>query len=289
MTAPPVTAAKGPILYRGMDQAALDIAFNNQAHVPELPSIRAAWAERSAAALRWPHLLDQHYGAGPRETLDLFFAADRTAPTLVFIHGGYWQANDKENFRFVVEGPLVHGINVALLEYTLAPQARMDQIVQEIRHGVQWLAAHLGEFGADPKRIILGGHSAGGHLTAMAAAEPQVWCGLSISGLFDLQPIRLCYLNSKLGLDEAEAERNSPLRNLPHRAGPLLIAYGGAELPELQRQSAEFAHAWTGNGLPGGAIVVPDANHFTVLDELARPGGMLVRALELLARQRMRQ
>jgi arylformamidase len=286
MSAPP-TAPQGPVVYRGMDQAALDAAYNNQAHVPELPAIRAAWAKQSAAALARPHVLDQRYGAGGRETLDLFFAANRNAPTLVFIHGGYWQANDKENFRFVVDGPLTHGINVALLEYTLAPQARMNQIVQEVRRGVKWLAEHLGEFGADPKRIILCGHSAGGHLTAMAAADPEVWCGLSISGLFDLQPIRLCYLNSKLGLDEVEADRNSPLRNLPARAAPLLIAYGDAELPELQRQSVEFAQAWTGKGLAGAPFAVPGANHFTVVDELARPGGMLVHELELLIRQRM--
>jgi arylformamidase len=272
-----------------MDQAALDAAFNNQAAVPELPAIRAVWAKQSAAALERPHLLDQRYGAGVRETLDLFFAANRNAPTLIYIHGGYWQSNDKESYRFVVDGPLMHGINVAVMEYTLAPQARMDQIVQEIRRGVKWLAARLGEFGADPKRIILSGHSAGGHLTAMTAAEPEVWCGLAISGLFDLQPIRLCYLNNKLSLDEAEAERNSPLRNLPSRAAPLLIAYGGAELPELQRQSVEFAQAWTGKGLEGAPIAIPGANHFTIVDELARPGGMLVRELELLIRRRMGQ
>src|SRR5439155_13153766 len=133
------------------------------------------WAKQSLAALSHPHLLDQRYGEGARERLDLFFAADRNAPTLIYMHGGYWQANDKENYRFVVDGPLSRGINVAVLEYTLGPQARMDQIVQEVRRAVKWLAAHLGEFGADPNRIILSGHSAGGHLTAMAAAEPPVW------------------------------------------------------------------------------------------------------------------
>jgi hypothetical protein len=118
--------------------------------------------------------------------------------------------NDKENFAFFAEGVLPLGINLAVIEYTLAPAARLDRIVAEVRCSVKWLAAHLDEYGADPNRLYVAGHSAGGHLTAMAMPLAEVRGGIAISGLFDLEPIRLNYLNEKLGLDTAEAERNRP-------------------------------------------------------------------------------
>lgn len=282
---PAAAAAKGAILYRGMDRPTLDAAFNNSAVVSDLPAIRASWAQRSVAALAYPSALDQQYGDGPRHRVDLFFAAERNAPTLVYMHGGYWQANDKENYRFVVEGPLSQGLNVAVLEYTIAPNIRMDGMVEEIRLAAKWLAANLAGFGADPRRVIMGGHSAGGHLTAMVASMPEVWCGLAISGLFDLQPIRLSYLNEKLALDEGEAERNSPLRNLPATAAPLMIAYGTAELPELQRQSVEFGEAWLDAGLPGELAPIAGTNHFTVVEALAKPEGVLLASLTAMIRR----
>jgi arylformamidase len=132
--------------------------------------------------------------------------------------------NDKENFAFFAEGLLPLGINLAVIEYTLAPAARLDRIVSEVRRSVRWLAEHLGGYGADPSRLYVAGHSAGGHLTAMTMPLPEVRGGIAISGIYDLEPIRLNYLNEKLGLDVAEAERNSPVRHLPPAAGELVVA-----------------------------------------------------------------
>src|SRR6266850_2233727 len=208
------------MLYRGMDRAQLDAAYNNSAAVPERDAIVADWAARSAKArCEYAGRLDLAYGDTPRERLDLFLAADPKAPTLAFIHGGYWQMNDKESFAFFAEGLLPLGINLAVIEYTLAPAARLDRIVAEVRRSVRWLAEHLGEHGADPNRLYVAGHSAGGHLTAMTMPLAEVRGGIAISGIYDLEPIRLNYLNEKLGLDAAEAERNSPLRHLPTTAG----------------------------------------------------------------------
>jgi len=180
------------MLYRGMDRAQLDAAYNNAAAVPARDAIVADWAARSAA-VRGQHAghLDLAYGEGPRERLDLFLAADPKAPTLAFIHGGYWQMNDKENFAFAAEGLLPRGINLAVVEYTLAPAARLDRIVAELRRAVGWLAAHLGDYGADPVRLYVSGHSAGGHLTAMTVPLPAVRGGLAISGIYDLARLRL--------------------------------------------------------------------------------------------------
>jgi len=270
------------MLYRGMDRAQLDAAYNNSAAVSERDAIVADWAARSAKVRReYAGCLDLAYGETFRQRLDLFLAANPKAPTLAFIHGGYWQMNDlaKENFAFFAEGLLSLGINLAVIEYTLAPAARLDRIVAEVRRSVRWLAEHLAAYGADPNRLYVAGHSAGGHLTSMTMPLPEVRGGIAISGIYDLEPIRLNYLNEKLALDTAEAERNSPVRHLPATAGELVVAYGTRELPELCRQSTEYARAWTERGLPGRLLPVDGADHFTILDTLARPEGVLTRAL----------
>ena len=203
------------MLFRGMDRAQLDAAYNNSAAVENYAAIKLEWSRRSARVRdsRRGHL-DLVYGSAPRQRLDLFLADDRGAATLAFIHGGYWQRNDKSEYSYIAEGPLAHGFNVAVVEYTLAPDARMDQIVGEVGLALGWLAAHLAEYGADPGLIYVSGHSAGGHLTAMTIGLGVVRGGLAVSGLYDLAPIRLSYLNAKLGLDASEARRNSPIAHL---------------------------------------------------------------------------
>jgi arylformamidase len=268
------------MLYRGMNRAQLDTAYNNSAAVPNYEAIKADWHARSAHVRQSRRChLDLKYGDTPRQHLDLFLADSPRAPTLMFIHGGYWQRNDKEGHAFLAEGPLAHGINVAVIGYTLAPDARMDQIVGEIRHAVAWLAEHLRDYGADPARIYVAGHSAGGHLTATAMSIGALKGGLAISGLYDLEPIRLNYLNVKLRLDAAEARRNSPILHLPPMAEPLVVAYGTAELLELRRQSVDYAKAWIERGLPGHLLPVDGADHFTILESLAKPDGALTQAL----------
>lgn len=265
-----------------MDRAALDAAYNNRNAVASYAAIaaeRVARSERVRAA-RKLHA-DLEYGGSPRERLDIFPAARAGAPILAFIHGGYWQSNDKEASSFLVEGPLAHGFSVALIEYTLAPEAGIERIVDEVGRAIDWLAVHAREFGADPSRLFVSGHSAGGHLTAMMLDKPSVAGALPISGLYDLEPIRLCYLNEKLGLSEESAHRHSPLRHLPQRHAPAAIAVGAAELPELVRQSSEYAAAL---GVP--LLALQGHDHFSVLEELARPEGALCRELVALGRQK---
>jgi acetyl esterase/lipase len=152
-----------------------------------------------------------------------------------------------------------------------------------LRRSVQWLAQHLGDYDADPEQLYVSGSSAGGHLTAMTMALPVVRGGLAISGIYDLEPIRLNYLNEKLKLDAAEAERNSPLLHLPGTAAELIVAYGTRELPELCRQSIDYVRAWTEHGHPGHLLPVDGANHFTILERLADPHGVLTQALIKMA------
>ncbi|HKQ30364.1 MAG TPA: alpha/beta hydrolase [Burkholderiales bacterium] len=270
-------------LYGGMDQAALDAAYNNAAAVPQSGQFLVDWLARSDrfTAECERKYLDMRYGDAERNRID-FFPAVAAGPLLVFLHGGYWQLREKERFRFLASGPLAHGIGVAFVGYTLAPEKRLDGIVAEVRAAISWIAAHADEYGADPQQIYVSGWSAGGHLTAMNMTEPSVKGGLAVSGIFDLEPIRLSYLNEKLGLDAAEARRNSPLLNLPAKSAPLTIAYGTAELLELQRQSEDLANAWSRAGLPGRRLSLAGHNHFTILEELASPTGVLTRALRQL-------
>jgi arylformamidase len=275
------------MLYRGMDRPALDAAYNNTAAVgvPKRDRYVAGWSARSDA-IRSAHRgeIDLRYGDGPRQRLDFFACGRPAAPTLAYIHGGYWQMNDKEPYAFFGEALLPAGFNLAVIEYTLAPAARLDQIVGEVRAAVAWVIDHAAERGGDPQRVFVAGHSAGGHLTAEAMADPRVAGGLAISGIYDLEPVRLNYLNDKLGLDAAEALRNSPIRHLPARAAPLVVAVGLAELPELIRQSEEYWAAWHATGLPGEYLPLPAHEHFSILEELAQPTGKLFAALARLAR-----
>jgi arylformamidase len=273
------------MIYRGMDRAALDAAYNNTAAVglPKRDRYVAGWTARSDAIRQRGGQLDLPYGDGPRQRLDFFPCGRPGSPTLAYIHGGYWQMNDKEAYAFFGEALLPAGWNLAVLEYTLAPAARLDQIVGEVRAAVAWVIDHAAELGGNPARVFVAGHSAGGHLTAAAMNDRRVAGGIAISGIYDLEPIRLNYLNDKLGMDVAEAERNSPIKHLPSQASPLVVSVGLGELPELIRQSEEYAAAWRGHGLPGEYIPVPDHDHFSILEELARPSGRLFAALEKLA------
>jgi acetyl esterase/lipase len=271
-------------VYRDMDRAALDAAYNNSAAVADSAAQMADFQLRSDRLRAEQNgRLDLRYGPAERNRID-YFSAGRGGPVLVFIHGGYWQMRAKENFSFLAAGPLAHGIDVAFVGYTLAPEIRLEGIVAEVRSAIAWLAERVAEFGGDPARIYVSGWSAGGHLTAMCLDEPAVKGGLAISGIYDLEPMRLSYLNEKLKLDEDEAQRMSPLLHLPPYSMPLFLAYGGGELPELQRQSETLAAARERAGLPCRLACLPGHNHFTILEELASPEGALTALLrELVA------
>lgn len=273
-------------LYRGMDRAALDAAYDNTAAVLNSAALLADFDARSArlrAAM--PHHLDLRYGPAERNRIDYFAAAPaaRLAPILIFIHGGYWQMRAKETFSFLAAGPLAHGIHVALPGYTLAPAITLDGMVSEVRAAIRWVAQNAAALGGDSARIIVSGWSAGGHLAAMVLDAPGVIGGLAISGIFDLEPIRLNYLNTALGLDADAVQRLSPLLNVPARAAPLMLACGTGELPELQRQSATYAPARRHAGLPGRLAQLPQHNHFTILEALAQADGALTALVRELA------
>jgi acetyl esterase/lipase len=261
--------------WRAMSQQERDLGLNNGVAVLESADIVAGWDQRSAfMRAQYPDHLDLRYGPRERNRID-FLKADEAGPTLLFIHGGYWQARAKETFAVFAAGPIAHGINVALIGYTLAPDATLDEIVAEIHGGIDFLAAQLPDLGGDPKRIVVSGWSAGGHLTSMALSHPSVKAGMAISGIYDLEPIRHSYLNVKLGLDEAMSQRNSPMMQAGGIDKPLSLVVGSAELPLLRRQTADFAGHRARHGLPVTYEEIPETNHFSIMDELVSPAGRI--------------
>jgi arylformamidase len=261
--------------WRGLSQEDLDRGLNNGAAVAGSGEIVAGWDRRSAE-LRATHSdhLDLRYGPRERNRID-FFRAAVNAPTLLFIHGGYWQMRAKEAFSLFAAGPMAHGINVALIGYTLAPEATLDQIVAEIDAGIDYLAGRLPDLGGDANRIGVSGWSAGGHLTAMALSHPRVKGGVAISGIYDLEPIRHSYLNKKLGLDEAMSHRNSPMMQATGAMKPLALTVGSGELPLLRSQTADFAGHRAKYGLPVSYEEIPGADHFTIMNEMLAPTGRI--------------
>jgi arylformamidase len=268
--------------WRAMSQQDRDRGLNNGLAVPGSMEMVAGWEQRSAQMRkRFPDHLDISYGPGERNRIDLLKARER-APTLLFIHGGYWQARAKEVFTLFAEGPIAHGINVALIGYTLAPEATLDEIVTEIHSGIDYLATQLPVLGVADDAIVVSGWSAGGHLTSMALSHPKVRGGMAISGIYDLEPIRHSYLNVKLKLDEAMSRRNSPVMQAGGPLKPLSLVVGSAELPLLRKQTADFAAHRARYGLPVTYEEIPGADHFTIMDEMISPQGRITTLIRQL-------
>lgn len=263
-----------PVVWRGMTRSELDAAYNNSAAVGNSAEKIAEWTNRSAQTRARPGaVLDIAYGPRPNNRIDIIPSGGSRAPLFVFIHGGYWQRNSKEIFACVAEGPLAKGFDAALIGYTLAPQATLTEIVSEVRAAVRWLRTEGPGFGVAKEKILLSGWSAGGHLTAMAL--DQAHAGLAISGIFDLEPCRLNYLNEKLNLTLEEQKTLSPLRQIPSSSRPLVLASGTGELPELQRQSDAYHAARRAAELPSERLSLIGHDHFSILEELANPDGQL--------------
>jgi arylformamidase len=273
------------------DRSTLDANYNLRAAVPEhqdyfdrYEAASEAWRERCGGR---PDLL---YGSSPRQAIDLYLPeAGGRPPLLVFIHGGYWQRFDRKAFAFVAEPLRAAGAAVALIGYDLAPAVDMDAIVGQIRRGLGWLYREGATLGYDPARIFVAGHSAGGHLTAMALATDWAAHGLppdlikgacAISGIFDLEPIRLCYLNEVLGLDAEQARRNSPLHLPPGPAPcPVTVAVGETETAAFHEQSRAYAGKLAAAGWPCRLVVQPGMHHFESVMSMARADDALVRIL----------
>jgi arylformamidase len=269
--------------------------YNNRLRVPDHVTIAPRWQQASAAYRSAARAdLDQPYGPGERHRYDLFRCGSDNDPLAVYIHGGYWQRGDRKDYSFVADKLNAAGIDVVLPSYSLCPAVSVMEIVAELR---LCLAAVWRKTGQYP---VVTGHSAGGHLTAAMVATDWstvagvpadlVRAGVAISGVFDLAPLIPTSINDLVGLNDASAREASPLLWPPPPKGRTLVAVvGGAESSEFLRQSREIADAWGRAGLVTECLVVPAADHFTVVDELSRPASPLFARVAALARQVRRE
>ncbi|MCP4326815.1 MAG: alpha/beta hydrolase [Alphaproteobacteria bacterium] len=280
-------------LYRNYNQAGLDAQYNNRARVPGHQTHIDRWATDSAAVRATADgRLDIAYGPAERERLDIF-SAGPSAPVLAFIHGGYWKALDKDHFSYPAPAFKAAGISWVTIGYPLAPAATMDDIVDAVRRALAWLWREGAGHGLDPNRLFVTGHSAGGHLTAVMlstdwprfdAALPGdlVKGGCAISGIYDLEPIRLSFMNDEIGLDPAMVGRHSPIRHVDDGGGRLVVAVGAEESPEFLRQQDDFATARRAAGKSVTVVDAPGDDHFSVVAALARPDSALFGAVKQL-------
>ena len=280
-------------LWHGYDQAGLDDQYKASGTRIRDPQ---AWLDRWRAqgqTLRASsaNRLDIRFGPHPEEHYDVFFSGRPNAPVHVFLHGGYWYSMTSKEFSFVARGIVDSGMVAVVMNYALCPHVTMTELVRQVRAGLAHVHAHARDYGADPDRMTVSGHSAGGHLTAMAmtadwaAFAPgrpadMIKAGLSLSGLYDLEPVRLCYVNAHLRLDATEAGALSPSRDLRHARGALTVAVGGRESEQFHWQQEHLCRVWgERTGTPPRVIDLPGHHHFSLLDELAVADGVLAREL----------
>lgn len=271
----------------------IEIQYNNRARIAETPKILRQWSE-DAASYRTNALdagraeLNLSYGSGKRHVVDMFWPEqDRSDHLAVFIHGGYWQLFEPALFSHLARGPNERCIPFALMGYDLCPTVGLAEIIAQTKAACVFLWRHY------KRRLVLMGHSAGGHLTAAMLAtdwaaegidDPHfIAAGLSISGVFELSPLIETSMNGKLRIDADSARALSPIYWQPHPAAEIDAWVGGAESEEFLRQSREFVKVWNSRGARARFETEVGANHFTIIEALTNPHSRMVdRVAELV-------
>ncbi len=280
---------------------AIDLVFSNRAERDRQYNARASVENYEACVQEYADLskfarrqcvgvYDLKYGLGHAERLDLFPApqANGLSPLLIFIHGGYWRAQTKENSALMAKVFTDAGIAVATLEYPLLPMATLGETVRAVRSALAWLHQKAAMFGIDAKRIYASGSSAGGHLAGMLMAPnwqseyglpaDVVKGGLGLSGLYDIQPLCDTHVNDWLRLYPEQARRLSPMFQLPEKHTQLILAVGGKETQGFRNQTAAYQAVCESQGVRVTRVRDQNCNHFNLLCELAREDSELTLA-----------
>lgn len=266
-----------PMLYRNFaTQAQIDAQYDPAVGLDDPGQYARHFVQRSQWARETlPCILDVPFGPTLAETLDIFPAAQADAPVFVFIHGGYWRAFAARDFSCVALGLHARGITTVVVNYALAPQVSIDEISRQTRASLAWVLRNIDQYGADPTRVAIGGHSAGAHLAAMALQtrwaadyglpEDPFRAGVLVSGLYDIEPLRYSFLQPKIQLDDGVVRRNSPLFTLRSCPTPTLLAWGDGESVEFARQSNAFHEAWSRAGNTSTLLPIRGANHYSAI------------------------
>jgi arylformamidase len=265
--------------YFGYTQSELDSLYDTSRHGADVGAYLQDFEHTSEKVRREaPALLDVPYGTHPRERLDVFPSASADAPVLLFFHGGYWRASNKERYSYIAQGVVPLGLTLVVVEYALLPGVTMSQLLDQCKRAVAFVHRRGSKWGCDPMRMYLSGHSAGGHIVAdlMATAWQQDFAmpaeairgGLALSGLFDLEPIQHSYLNETLQLSSEDVRQHSPVRLPPTVAAPLHLSVGSDEGAEFVRQASVMRAQWESRNAQIDLTVHPGHNHYSLVASL---------------------
>jgi arylformamidase len=277
------------LAYKAFRQDELEYQYNPRVTVPEFPELAKVRSARSrnvrGSAKSW---LDIPYGTSPREMLDIYAADKAGGPVLVYIHGGYWRSGSKEDNANFVPAYTERGATVALVEYDLCPQVTVTDIVRQTRASIAWVYRNIARYGGDPARLFVTGHSAGGHLTAMALANDWEKEGLptgfikgavAMSGVYDLDMVMHVSANEQIRMTPEIALQNSPLLLRPRVNCPTLVAVGNVEPEGWKQMSKDYYDHCNRQGLKAEYLEVPGANHYTMSEHLGNAQSPLAQAI----------
>ena len=270
---------------------AIDEAYNPRLRAENLDAALQHYAQQSERTRKiLPYRAAVPYGQTLAETLDIVSARKPGAPVFFYIHSGYWRANAARDFTHMALGPHARDFMTVLVDYALCPTVTLDEIVRQVRAAAAWVVRNIADYGGDPRRIVIGGHSAGGHLGAMLLSTPwREQYGLAddpfagavfVSGLYDIAPLRYSYLQPSIQLDEGIVQRNTPLRLVRRCTTPLLLSWGGLEQPSFEHQSTQMHEAWLAAGNASELAPQPNADHFTAIKGFEDPRSPLCVAMQ---------
>ena len=275
--------------YRNFRPDELEFQYNPRVSVPEFPQLAEVRSAKSRkvrdSAQSW---LNIAYGTSPRETLDIYAGEKAGGPALVYIHGGYWRSGSKEDNANFVPAFTQRGATVALVEYDLCPQVTVTDIVRQTRASIAWVFRNIVRYGANPSKLYISGHSAGGHLTAMALAQDWQTQGLptdfikgavAMSGVHDLDMVMHISANEQIRMTPEIAEQNNPFLYPPRVNCPVLIAVGSVEPEGWKQMSKDYFEFCKQSGLKAEYLEVPGANHYTMSEHLGDPHSPLAQAI----------
>jgi len=277
-----------PKVWRDFDQASLDAAYDQSVYAPNQDAIKDRRMMMGAIALERigpPQVIA--YGAGANETYDLYRAAGANRPLAIYVHGGAWRAGRARDFAALAEPFVRAGAHVAILDFDLIQDCggNLFPMIDQARRATAQICMRAADYGADPARIHLIGHSSGAHMAGcVATTDWETGFGLSpaplrgamlFSGMYELEPVRLSKRSRYVAFTDAMVEELSAIRHIDRIRCPLLLAYGTLETPEFQRQTRDFHDAVISAGKPARLFVGTGYNHFEILETLANPYGLL--------------
>ena len=284
------------LIFRDYDQITLDKEYDNRGRFPDTEDCKNAQAAGSdEAKAQYRHRLDVPFGNGKTDLLDIY-SPDKSedTPIHVFFHGGYWKSNTKDDFGFVAKSFVPYGITTVVVEYPLIPSVRMGTLIERCCASIEWVWNNADKFGGDRNRISISGHSAGGHITAMMMQtdwtsygtdlpKNLIKGGCSISGVSDLEPVRLSFQNHELQFSVEEANEFSTIFMEPVHPGPLMAVVGGIEGDEFIRQTIDLAEKWSAKGMKVNPWVMEGKHHFTTINQYLDAESKLAQSVRSLS------